>query len=128
MAKLLIVDDDMNIRHLFRCLLERAGHQVVDADDGEVALRLFKESIPDLLITDVLMPNKEGLELIQEVKQLSPEVKVIALSGGGVVDINDCLAFADGFGADRVFAKPIKPHDLLEAVSCLLKQRLNIAV
>lgn len=120
MARILIVDDDLNIRHLFRCLLERAGHEVLDANDGEVALRVFKETLPQLMITDVLMPNKEGLELIQEVKALQPNVSVIALSGGGVVDINDCLAFADGFGADKVFAKPIKPHILLEAVKkCL---------
>ena len=120
MAHILIVDDDINIRHLFRCLLEREGHVVCAADDGEIALRLLKRSLPDLLITDVLMPNKEGLELIQDVKALCPNLKVIALSGGGVVGINDCLAFADGFGADKVFAKPIKPQQLIDAVAALL--------
>lgn len=121
MAHILIVDDDINIRHLFRCLLEREGHVVCAADDGEIALRMLKRSIPDLLITDVLMPNKEGLELIQDVKSFCPTLKVIALSGGGVVDINDCLAFADGFGADKVFAKPIKPQELIMAVNALLQ-------
>lgn len=124
MAQILIVDDDSNIRHLFRCLLERAGHKVTEADDGEIALKMLYEIPPKLLITDVLMPNKEGLELIQDVKSSALDVKVIALSGGGVVDVNDCLAFADGFGADRVFAKPIKPQELLDAVDYLLDDPL----
>ena len=120
MARILIVDDDINIRFLFRCLLEREGYYVLEADDGNIALRIFQEDPPDLLITDVLMPNKEGLELIQDVKAINSSVKVIALSGGGVVTIDDCLAFADGFGADRVFAKPIKPQDLLATVKELV--------
>lgn len=122
MATILIVDDDINIRYLFRCLLIQAGHAVLEAEDGNQAMdQINNDSIPvDLLITDVLMPNKEGLELIKEVKTKVPKLKIIALSGGGIIGVNDCLAFADVFGADKVFAKPISRTELLSAVTDLV--------
>jgi len=120
MTRVLVVDDDNNVRRFFRCLLERAHYEVTEADDGDVALRVLKKSLPDVVITDVLMPNREGLELIQDIKSHYPHIKVIALSGGGVLDIRYCLAFADGFGADRVFAKPVKPQQLLGSLKELL--------
>jgi len=87
---------------------------------------MMKKSQPhglDILITDVLMPNKEGLELIQETKLSYPHIHIIAISGGGAVGLQDCLMFADGFGADRVFAKPLRPQHLVEAVNELLGQK-----
>ena len=121
MAKILIVDDDLNIRYLFRCLLQQAGHSVIEAADGNEAIeRIDHAEVIELLITDVLMPNKEGLELIKEVKKRHPKLKIIALSGGGIIGVNDCLAFADVFGADKVFPKPISRTELLAAVTELI--------
>ena len=120
MAHILIVDDDPHARLLFRCVLSKDGHEITEACDGEKGYRLFCEQQPDLVITDVLMPNKEGLELIQEIKDKQAEIKVIALSGGGMIDKEDCLIYANAFGADLVFPKPIRPTVLAQAVNCLL--------
>lgn len=122
MATILIVDDDLNIRYLFRCLLQQVGHNIIEAEDGNQAIDLINNhrNEVDLLITDVLMPNKEGLELIKEVKKKYPKLKIIALSGGGIIGVNDCLAFADVFGADKVFPKPISRTELLSAVTELV--------
>lgn len=120
MALVMVVDDDVQVRQLLGQVMRREGYEVVEADDGEIALRLFREQPADLIITDLLMPNKEGLELMQATRRISPNVKLIAFSGGGRVDQNACLKFAEGMGADRVFTKPVPLAELQQAVAELL--------
>lgn len=120
MSVVMVVDDDAQIRQLLAEVMRRQGYEVIQADDGEVALRLFRERPAALIITDLLMPNKEGLELMQEARAIHPEVKLIAFSGGGRVDPSACLKFAAGMGADRVFTKPVPLAELEIAVRELL--------
>ena len=123
MAHVLIVDDDRQILKLLREVMEREGHGVMVAENGLSAGRLFRENAADLVITDLLMPHKEGLELIEELRSLSASVKIIAYTGGGHLQPDEYLKFARGLGADRVFPKPIPIQELRAAVSELLAAR-----
>jgi PAS domain S-box-containing protein len=119
-ARILIIDDDVEIRAMLRNILERTGYEVVDAPDGKVAMRLHRNEPADLIITDLIMPEKEGIETIIELKRDFPEVKIIAISGGGRSGAKDYLSIAQQMGAMRIFSKPIDRDDLLEAVRELL--------
>ena len=90
------------------------------ADNGEIGLELFKKYSPDLVITDIIMPEKEGLEIIREMKKLKPELKIIAISGGGRISADNYLNTAKSFGADRAFQKPFKQSVIVGAVRELL--------
>ncbi len=122
MALVMIVDDDQQILKLLSEIIKKEGHQVVPAEDGEFAIQLFQQQPTDMVITDLLMPNKEGLELIQELRSIRPELKIIAYSGGGQMQPDNYLDFAKGMGADRVFSKPIPIKELTTAVSELLAE------
>lgn len=82
MANILIVEDDVQVAKLFRDMLSRAAHQVVVAGNGVEALKVIDQHLPDLVITDIFMPEKDGLELIREIKSHSTQLKIIAISGG----------------------------------------------
>jgi len=120
MAQVLVVDDDEQILTLLCRLMEKEGHGVTRASDGLMAFNLFKESPTDIVITDLIMPNKEGIELIQELRSIRNDVKIIAYSGGGQLSPDSYLDFAKGVGADRVFSKPIAINDIKQAVKELL--------
>lgn len=121
MATILVIDDDGQVRRMLRDLLERQGHTVIDAPDGAVGTRLFRDAPTDLIITDVLMPEKDGLEAILELRNEFPEVKILAVSGGGVpMDTTGCLVLAGDLGANRTLAKPLRKTALLQAVNELL--------
>ena len=116
MSKILVIDDDRHIRGLLRKTLESAGFEVIEARDGKDGIRLFQSSSPDLVITDILMPEKEGLACIQELRQLDPAVRIIAISGGSRHLPLDVLGIATKFGARRVFPKPFDLDKLLAGV------------
>jgi YesN/AraC family two-component response regulator len=116
MKSILIIDDEEQIRTMLRNLLERLGYEVVEAPDGKKGIRLFRKSPTDLIITDIVMPEKEGIELIMELKQEFPDVKIIAISGGGHNDPENYLSLAKELGAQRIVAKPFEKEDLLKAV------------
>ena len=120
MALVLIVDDDPQMLRLLTDVVEMEKHDVLLAQDGALALEYFEHQVPDLIITDILMPNKEGLELISEVKEKYPDIKIIAYSGGGSSDPESYLEFASGMGADKVFSKPMPLGDLREEIKHLL--------
>ncbi len=120
MARILIIDDDVQMRSRLRQMLEREGYEVEEANNGKVALRAYKENPADLVITDIIMPEKEGLEIIRELRKDYPDVKVIAISGGGHISPDEYLYLAKAFGAQCVFAKPFERRELIEAVQELI--------
>lgn len=122
MALILLVDDDPQMLRLLTDIIKLDGHEALMAEDGELALAYFEHQAPDLVITDILMPNKEGLEFISEVREMHPDLKIIAYSGGGSSDPESYLEFASGMGADRVFSKPMPLASLREEIKALLAE------
>jgi CheY-like chemotaxis protein len=121
MIRILLIDDDDDIRGMVKEMLTRAGYEIVEAHNGHEGVQAFKEAPTQLVITDIFMPEKEGLETIQELKKVNPFVKIVAMSGGiSVMDSAATLKLAKGLGADRTVPKPISRPDLLAAVSDLL--------
>ncbi|MGA1855536.1 response regulator [Azospirillum sp. 11R-A] len=108
MPTVLVVDDDLTLRLTLRRLLEKAGVEVVEAEDGQEAMRLFRANRPDLVICDLVMPFADGLQTIMRMRRLAPAVKIIAISNGGRSKAMDLLAVARQMGADHVLAKPIE--------------------
>lgn len=118
MARILIIDDNPDILQLFGRALKKAGHEVVEAPDGKVGLLLYREDPADLVITDIVMPEKEGIETIRELRRDYPNAKIIAISGGGTAMASStCLLLAERMGVQRSLRKPIKISELLEAVA-----------
>jgi YesN/AraC family two-component response regulator len=105
---------------MLKKMLEKAGYEVDLAANGREGLELFVKESADLVITDIIMPDKEGLELILEMKKLSPELKIIAISGGGRISPESYLECARHFGAERVFQKPFRQQELVSAVGELM--------
>ena len=106
MAKILLVDDNADILKTHGAVLRRAGHEVVTAANCNEALRLAEQNAFDLVITDLVMPDKEGIETILALRQLTPDLKIIAMSGGGRINANDYLIIARQCGAAQTLAKP----------------------
>ncbi len=123
MARILVIDDEEMVRDTIRRALEKDGHSVGEAVDGEQGVRLFEEKEPDLVITDILMPNKEGIETIQEIRKLQPDALIIAISGGGQMNDMSFLLPAKIFGAISVLEKPFSLGDLKQAVDDALASR-----
>jgi CheY-like chemotaxis protein len=123
MAKVLVVDDEELVCSLLVDMLEAEGHQVRTAGDGRQALAAMRQEVPDLLITDLIMPEKEGLELITTLRQRGIGMKILAISGGSrFVDPVDQLKAARLLGADLCMAKPIEYPEFLAVVSRLLAE------
>jgi DNA-binding response OmpR family regulator len=120
MMHILLVEDDEGLRSLLRISLEKMGHSVTEARDGKEALTLFKKGPVHLVLTDIMMPGKEGLETIRELRRGNPELKIIAMSGGGRSDARDTLKMAKLFGATAVFSKPFSLAELRKMVTKLL--------
>jgi len=116
MARILIIEDDVQMLAMLGQVFERAGYDVVEAPDGNVGIKLYREQPAHLVITDLIMPNKEGIETIIELRREFPDVKIIAISGGGRNGPEDYLKMARGLGAMLTFTKPIKREELLNAV------------
>ncbi|MBF0294985.1 MAG: response regulator [Magnetococcales bacterium] len=124
MAHILVIDDDISIRALLREILEEEGHVVEEATDGRAGLRQFRKQRPDLVMTDILMPEKDGVELIMELKELSAQIPILAMSGGGRgLDAAFNLRMAQDFGANRVLVKPFSRSQALELVQEILARR-----
>jgi DNA-binding response OmpR family regulator len=119
MALILIIDDDAAIRNMLRLTLTHAGHTVVEACDGREGLKHLEDFGADLVITDLVMPGKEGLELMMEVRNSHSYVKFIAMSGAGRRE-SDYLRVAKFLGANQVLSKPFTAEVLLDAVNQVL--------
>ena len=116
MAKILVIDDSEDIRVLLHEALQTAGHSVVVAADGEEGLRSYREHRPDLVITDIVMPNKEGLETIMELRREFPSVKIVAMSGGTRGMVISFLPAAKKLGANYTLPKPFSLVEMLAVV------------
>ena len=121
MESILIIDDEPQIRSMIRLILERAGYTVIEAADGVEGIRQFRENPCDLIITDLIMPNKDGIGMIIELKKEFPEVKIIAMSGGGLNRPEGYLRGAKKLGASFTLPKPINRQELLRVVKDTLK-------
>ena len=122
MARILVIDDDVQIRTLLKEILQQEGYEVVDAPDGLEGVRLYREDPADLVITDIIMPEKEGLEIIRELRTDFPEVKIMAISGGGRIGPEPYLQIAQRLGAQSILTKPIGRDELIGAVREALKE------
>jgi len=118
--KILIIDDDEQMRILLRQVMEWSGYEVVEAADGRAGMLKQRKEQADLVITDLIMPEQEGLETITGLKKEYPELKIIAISGGGRIGPDAYLPAAQELGADRVFSKPFDVRELANTVKELL--------
>lgn len=121
MARILIIEDDLLVRGVVRDVLEEAGHQVDEASDGEEGVARYGTRRFDLVITDILMPKRGGLNVIREIRRLRPRAKVIAISGGGKDGKLSFLSTARSFGGVVTLAKPFQHQELLAKVGELLE-------
>ncbi|MGD8413092.1 MAG: response regulator [Candidatus Latescibacterota bacterium] len=128
MKHILVVDDDESIRNLLRTILEREGYAVTSAADGKEATRMFRRNQPDLIITDIIMPEQEGLRTISNLRKEHPDIGIIAISGGGQYGLGEYLDVATALGADQTFAKPFERLELVKAVRKLLFHKRPPAV
>ncbi len=120
MRNILIIDDDEQMRNLLCRAMEYAGFEVEAAADGRKGLRLFEENSYDLVITDLIMPEQEGMETITFLRKNHPGVKIIAISGGGRIGPETYLPAALELGANAAFAKPFPIDELINKVKELL--------
>lgn len=120
MAKILLIDDDELMRASLHAMLASGGHEVVEADDGKSGVAEFRRQAFDLVISDIVMPGKDGITTIGEIHQASPDAKIIAMSSAHRSDPRGDLEIAWAYGAARSLRKPIKRQDLLAAVDEVL--------
>ena len=120
MASILIIDDDEKILHLFQRFLESHGHDISCAANGQEGLRMLEAYSPVLVITDIMMPETDGLEVIMAIRKMPKKVPVIAVSGGMHAMPTDFLLIAKKFGASKVLYKPVELRALLDAVNEVL--------
>ena len=120
MKRVLIIEDEEMVRSVLRSILEEAGYEVEELPNGINASSAQEKNPFDIVILDILMPEKDGFEIIQEFKVKWPSLPLIAISGGGVYSPHDCLRLAKSFGANRNFIKPIERDELLYAIKELL--------
>ena len=116
MASVLVVDDEQLVRETLRQFLEHAGHEVFEAANGTQALAAIKTRPYDLVITDILMPEKEGIETIMDLREQMPDLVIIAISGGDRAGAIDVLGIAKKLGANDVLVKPFRREEVLNAV------------
>jgi CheY-like chemotaxis protein len=120
MARILLVDDNVDFRNILTMVLKGENHDVICAGNGNDALSTFLDTPVDLVITDLIMPDKEGLELIMELRRHSPTVKIVAMSGGGSQGAGAYLSMAKAFGVVKTLAKPFPSSVLLSTVELAL--------
>ena len=123
MATILIIDDDAEVRDVLSAVIEQAGHAVIAAENGPAGLQKFADERPDRVVTDIIMPEMDGLEIIASIRLIDPHARVAAISGGGLmVDASYCMKTASSFGAFAVMQKPFKIDEVVETVRrCLCR-------
>ena len=119
MARALVIDDDESVRSVIRGILETQDYKVVEASDGESGLEIYRDKPSDVVITDIIMMQKGGFEVIWDLRKEFPNVKIIAISGGGTIDKKEVLESAKRKGADFCLQKPFGAEELLAAVKTI---------
>src|SRR5438105_10150673 len=120
MPRILVIDDESLLRSTVVTILTRAGFSVEEAPDGQAGIAMFHKSPPDVVITDIFMPNRDGIETIKELKHSSPRTKIIAMTGGGNLLMMEMASAAKLLGADHVLEKPFEGESLLAAINAVL--------
>ncbi len=121
MKKILVIEDNAIVRNTMMRILQAAGYDVVTANDGLEGVSLFRQEMPDLVISDIIMPQQEGIGTIRQILAESPATKIIAISGGGRIGNTDFLQIARKMGAVDALPKPFDPDDLLGRIDNCLK-------
>ena len=124
MAKILVIDDEEQIRGLLKRVFQGQGHMVITANNGAVGLKMMAQERFDLVITDIFMPEKEGMETIIEIKRDFPDVKILAVSGGNSQGC-DYLPMTKPLGADACLNKPFSNEDIVRVVNALLGMEVH---
>lgn len=106
MARILVIDDDAGVRRVVARLLEMEGHTVVQAENGKVALEQYAHEPTDLVISDIYMPEMDGIELLTRLRESFPDARLVAMSGGGAIAAHHMLKAAEALGAVGVVEKP----------------------
>jgi DNA-binding response OmpR family regulator len=121
MSVILIIEDDRELREMLKTALLKKDYNVLEADNGKEALIHFKPGVTDLVITDLIMPEEDGLKVLIKIREIKKSIKIIAISGGGKAGPGNYLDLAKALGADAVFSKPFSVNDLLLKIEDLLK-------
>jgi two-component system chemotaxis response regulator CheY len=130
MSRILIIDDEPSVRRALRRILEKFGHEITEAGDGAAGVAACALNVPDLIITDIIMPKMNGIDAVTAIRQANPGVRILAISGGGnfepqaykpeAITTSAYLAAAERSGADAVMTKPFDRSQLMEKVDALL--------
>jgi CheY-like chemotaxis protein len=120
MPGILIVEDDNDLRTMLKVSLNRRRFIVLEAENGKEALTHFKPSVTDLVITDLIMPEEDGLKVIMRMRELKPSIKIIAISGGGKAGPGSYLNLAKALGADAIYSKPFSVNEMITKIEELL--------
>ena len=120
MARILVIDDERSIREMLTDVLEEDGHEVTCASNGVDGIAQYRQGLHDLVITDVFMPEKSGLETIPDLKDELPQIKIIAMTAWDAQDELDVLAMTKESGADDVLSKPFKASVVTGKIRALL--------
>lgn len=126
MSAVLIVEDEKELREMLRTSLLRRQYVVYEAANGKEAIMHFKPSVTDVVVTDLIMPDEDGLKVIIKLKELKPSLKIIAISGGGKAGPGSYLNLAKALGADAIFSKPFPINDLIAKIEELLSIEQHI--
>ncbi len=120
MAKILIIEDDEEVREYLESVLSRAGYECLSAPNGKAGVEIFNASPADVVITDIIMPEKDGIETIMDLRRRNSNLKVIAISGGGRAEPENYLRSAKLLGANKTMKKPFTNEEMLQAIAALL--------
>ena len=120
MARILVVDDAAITRTMLRGILEKAGHQTVEAADGDAALAAFRETPAQAAFVDIFMPGKEGLATIKELLELAPSLPIIAISAGSTFTDTETLGWAKSYGAKHALPKPLSAGAVMDVLGQIL--------
>lgn len=121
MVRILVIEDEMETQNMLGQMLKHEGYEVISAYDGNKGIKLNREKPAHLAITDIFMPEKDGLETIIELRKEFPEIKIIAMSEVGILDPKLFLKIAGQFGANHTFLKPLEQNELLKTIKELVK-------
>ena len=119
-ATICVIDDDGAVRRTLCNHLQSAGYLTLEASNGADGIKAVQQGHPQLAVVDIIMPDQEGLSTIKELKQKSPQTRILAVSGGGLGDANRYLHFATQLGADDTLVKPFRQKEFLERIERLL--------